>query len=116
MNMHFNVIEENFFEDEGLNWIVVEKGIERKVMAYNEDMMMVKVRFEAGARGSLHKHTHTQITFIESGVFEVVIESKKKILRKGDVFYVPSNIIHGVESLAEGILIDVFNPVREDFL
>lgn len=114
--MPFNVIPKNFKEDETTPWKAVEKGIERKVMAYGDDLMMVKVRFELGAIGSMHKHLHTQVTLIESGVFKVVIHSEKKILRKGDVFYIPSNLLHGVECIEEGVLIDIFHPARKDFL
>jgi len=114
--MELNEVDKNFIEDADKPWVAVEKGIERKVMGYDDDLMMVKVRFETGSTGSLHKHIHTQITFIENGVFEVVIHSEKKILRKGDVFYVPSNILHGVECREAGVLIDVFHPVRKDFL
>ena len=56
------------------------------------------------------------MTNIEKGVFEVEISGVKKVLKAGDVFYVPSNLIHGVVCLEEGVLIDVFNPMREDFI
>ena len=114
--MQLNTIQKNFIEDETMQWATVEKGIDRKVMAYDEALMVVKVRFEAGAIGSIHQHIHTQITFIESGLFEVTIQDEKKILRKGDVFYIPSDISHGVECIEEGMLIDIFNPLRKDFL
>jgi quercetin dioxygenase-like cupin family protein len=105
-----------YIEDETVPWTVVEKGIDRKVMAYNDDLMMVKVRFEAGSIGYLHQHVHTQITYIESGIFEVIVQNGKKILGKGDVFFIPSNIKHGVKCIENGILIDVFNPLRSDFI
>ncbi len=114
--MPFNTISKNFIEDETTPWKPVEKGIERKVMAYGEDLMIVKVRFELGAIGSKHKHVHTQATLIESGVFEVFINGENKVLKKGDVFYIPSDVLHGVLCIEDGILIDVFNPARKDFL
>ena len=105
-----------FIEDDSVPWTVVEKGIDRKIMAYNDDLMMVKVRFEAGFIGYLHQHVHTQITLIESGVFEVNVLNEKKILRKGDVFFIPPNIEHGVKCIEYGILIDIFNPLRNDLI
>lgn len=67
----FDTIQENFIDDPSIPWNAVEKGIDRKVMAYDKELMVVKVRFETDAIGSIHNHLNTQITFIESGVFEV---------------------------------------------
>jgi len=53
--------------------------------------------------------------FIEEGIFEVIIGEKKKILKAGDRYYVQPHIIHGVTCLEAGLLIDPFNPYREDF-
>ena len=39
-----------------------------------------------------------------------------QIIEEGDGLYIPPNILHGVLCLEEEILIDVFSPVREDFL
>ena len=97
-------------------WEHPDKGIKRKVMAYNDQLMLVRVVFEQGAVGTLHEHYHTQISYVESGQFEVEIEGEKKILHQGDAFSVPSHALHGVVCLEAGVLIDVFNPKREDFI
>jgi quercetin dioxygenase-like cupin family protein len=78
--------------------------------------MVVKVEFDAGGIGSLHQHYHTQITHIESGVFEVEIGVEKKILSAGDAFYVAPNTLHGAKCIEKGVLIDIFSPMREDFV
>lgn len=111
-----NKTENIFIESKNIPWENTGKGIERKILAYDKNLMMVKVRFEKGAIGFLHKHLHVQMTYIESGQFEVEVERVKKILKKGDVFYIPSNANHGVVCLEAGVLIDIFNPLREDFL
>jgi quercetin dioxygenase-like cupin family protein len=85
-------------------------------MAFEEKMMLVRVEFEVGAIGTVHKHHHIQMTSVESGVFEVEIAGEKKILKAGDVFYIPANILHGAACLEAGVLIDVFTPMREDFI
>ncbi len=105
-----------FIENETIEWEDVETGIQRKVMAYDEKIMLVKVKFETGGIGILHKHHHSQITHVESGVFEVEIGEEKKILKAGDAFYIPPNVIHGAVCLEAGVLIDVFSPMREDFI
>ncbi|MGF1923230.1 MAG: cupin domain-containing protein [Bacteroidia bacterium] len=102
--------------DSDLPWDDLGAGIKRKIMAHNEQIMLVKVAFEKGAIGTLHQHPHLQMSYVAEGSFEVTVGESLKILTKGDVFFAVSNIIHGVVCLEEGLLIDVFNPAREDFL
>lgn len=85
-------------------------------MTYNDHLMLVKVAFEKGGVGSLHHHPHLQMSYIAEGVFDVSIGEDKKVLNPGDVFFVPSGEVHGVVCLEKGLLIDVFNPARKDFL
>ena len=103
------------FED-GTAWEVAGDGVQRQVMGFGDGLMLVKVKFEKGARGVLHNHLHTQASYVESGVFELSIGDAVKILRKGDGYRVPPNVIHGCVCLEEGMLIDAFSPVRQDFL
>lgn len=94
----------------------VEKGIKRKVLGFNKDLMMVKIFFEKGAVGAKHSHPHSQTSYVEKGKFEVYIDDETRVLNEGDGFYIPPNIEHGVKALKPGILLDVFNPYREDFV
>lgn len=105
-----------FIDNNEIAWEQVDRGVQRKIMAYDDKLMVVKVQFETGGVGSLHQHFHSQITHVESGVFEVEISEEKKVLRAGDAFYIPSNAMHGAVCLEAGVLIDVFSPMREDFI
>ena len=53
-----------------IQWQDAGKGIVRQIMGYDEHLMMVKVKFEQGAVGTLHQHPHTQSTYVASGCFE----------------------------------------------
>jgi len=105
-----------FVENRDVNWEIAGPGIRRKIMAWDEKVMMVKVAFEKGAVGTLHQHPHTQISYVESGSFEVEIGGETNVLGTGDAFYVPSNVVHGAICLEAGVLIDIFSPMREDFI
>ena len=110
-------IETNTFNHSSeIEWEVVGDGVRRKILCYDPNMMMVKVEFETGGIGSLHKHPHIQMSLVEYGQFEVEVDGIKRILNAGDVFYVHSNLVHGVVCLEKGALIDMFNPMREDFV
>lgn len=97
-------------------WEEVGSGIRRKITGYNDDLIMVLVKFDEGRIGTPHNHIHSQSSYMESGSFEVTIGGKTELLQKGDCFFVPPNIVHGVVCKSAGVLIDVFSPIREDFL
>jgi quercetin dioxygenase-like cupin family protein len=78
--------------------------------------MMVCLRFLKGAVGALHHHVHRQVSYVESGSFEITIDGKTTTLQKGDCFFVSPNLVHGVVALEDATLIDIFTPAREDFL
>jgi len=97
-------------------WEDLGNGVQRKIYGYDDQIMLVKAKFEAGAIGPLHEHYHVQVTYVESGVFEMTIGDEKKIIRKGDGYYVPPHAVHGCVCVEPGVLIDVFAPHREDFI
>ncbi|MCF8261179.1 MAG: cupin domain-containing protein [Melioribacteraceae bacterium] len=99
-----------------MEWESVAPGMKRKILGYNDEIMLVKVHFDKGGIGVRHKHRHSQTTYVESGKFEVTVGENTKILKGGDGFYIPPNIEHGAVCLEDGILIDVFSPIREDFM
>ena len=105
-----------FQVDNETPWENPAPGIQRQVYGYDDKIMLVKAKFEKDAVGSLHEHHHSQVTYVESGVFEMTIGDEKKLIRKGDGYYVPPHVIHGCVCLEPGMLIDVFSPLREDFL
>lgn len=99
-----------------LEWKDLGGGVFRQIMGYNNDLMMVKFRFEKGAVGAPHHHIHSQGAMVVSGVFELTINGEKKVLRAGDGYFVEPNIVHGAVCIEEGILVDAFSPLRNDFL
>lgn len=94
----------------------VQEGMRRQILGYNQEIMIVKVLFDAGAEGYQHEHRHSQSTYIESGVFDVTIGGVTQRLQTGDGFYIPPHVMHGAICVEKGVLIDTFSPVREDFL
>lgn len=90
--------------------------VERKVLAYLPDEMIVEVRFEQGAEGTPHRHPHTQCTYVKSGEFVFTIEGQDFTVREGDTLAFAPNEQHGCVCREQGVLIDVFTPMREDFM
>ncbi|WP_147635079.1 cupin domain-containing protein [Treponema pectinovorum] len=92
------------------------EGVTRRVLAYSDDLMCVENSFKKGAVGALHHHPHTQITYIVSGKFEFEIDGVKKVVQKGDTMLKMHDVVHGCVCLEEGLLLDIFNPYRKDFV
>ena len=92
-------------------------GVVRKVLAYSENLMNVELKFEKGAIGVKHSHPHEQIGYIISGSLLFQEEGKEdKVLVTGDSYYVEPNAVHGVVALEDTMLLDIFTPMRKDFV
>ena len=107
---------EKYIVTKETEWEKLGKGVSRKFLGYDNQIMMVKVKFDKGALGAPHQHFHTQATYCISGKFEFEIDGDKKIIAAGDGVYIQPNLLHSAICLEEGMLIDTFSPVREDFL
>ena len=94
----------------------VGEGLTRQLFGYNDSILMARVEFDAGAVGEIHSHPHSQVSYVESGEFDVHIDGVEKRLGPGDSFYIDPNVKHGAVCRKAGVLLDVFSPAREDFL
>ena len=95
---------------------VTSPGVTRRVLAYTGGVMCVENQFEKGAVGALHSHPHTQITYVLSGAFAFTIDGETRTVRQGDTLLKEDGVEHGCTCLEAGALLDVFAPMREDFV
>lgn len=91
-------------------------GVTRKILSYSENLMSVELKFEKGAVGALHKHPHEQIGYIVSGKLELLGGEEKVVLETGDTYYMAPDEEHGVIALEDTVLLDIFTPMRMDFV
>src|SRR5689334_12933134 len=91
-------------------------GIQRQ-MIVGQNVMMVRFTFEPFLVTPEHTHPHEQMTLVIKGKVKFTIEGKTHILSAGDVLHFPPHNRHGATMLEEEVvLIDIFSPIREDFL
>jgi quercetin dioxygenase-like cupin family protein len=91
-------------------------GIERQ-MFVGEKLMICRFRFAPFLVTPEHAHPHEQMSLVVSGRIRFFIEGEERIASPGDVLHFPSNCLHGATMMEEEVvLIDIFTPVREDFL
>ena len=92
------------------------EGVTRRILAYTDNLMCVENQFEKGAVGPIHSHPHTQITYVVKGMFSFTINEETHTVRTGDTLLKEDGVPHGCVCLEEGILLDIFTPMREDFI
>lgn len=92
------------------------EGVVRRVLAYSKDVMCVENTFEKGAVGAMHSHPHTQITYVLEGEFSFTIDGETRVVRKGDTLLKENGVVHGCVCLKPGALLDIFTPMRKDFV
>lgn len=105
-----------FMHNRDADAVACEPGVSRKILAYNDALMMCEIRFEKGARGYVHAHPHTQITYVAKGSFRFTVGGDTRTVVQGDSILIPPDAPHGVEALEDSMLVDVFHPMREDFI
>ncbi len=86
----------------------------RQVLAYNQNLMLVRHRFLKGWKGTSHSHPHEQLVYIVSGRIQFVGDGKAIELRAGDSVIVKGNVEHQAAALEDSEVLDVFAPCRED--
>jgi len=92
------------------------KGVHLKTLVYGDQTLLTEVRFEKGAVIPLHGHSHEQTGYLVSGYMEFLVDGKHINAKPGDSWNIPGNIEHGATALEESVVIEVFSPVREDYL
>lgn len=105
-----------FVLDKDVTSEVTENGVERKVKGYLDDLMVVELHWKKDQVGALHRHPHRQCTYVLSGAFESTVDDKKQVLHPGDCVYTAGDQLHGLVALEDGVILDIFTPIRQDFL
>jgi quercetin dioxygenase-like cupin family protein len=94
----------------------IGEGIDRQ-MVVGERLMMCRLTLQPHVETPVHSHPHEQMTIVERGRVRFTIDGGSRLVAAGDVLHFPPNVAHGATMLDEEVvLIDIFTPVREDFL
>lgn len=84
-------------------------------LIHTDGMTVAHVRLEEGSILPEHHHPHEQVTNVLSGELEMTVGGETKVCRAGDAVVIPSNVPHSARTIKECRVIDVFQPVREDY-
>jgi quercetin dioxygenase-like cupin family protein len=91
-------------------------GIDRKTLAYGEKTLITEFRMRKGAVLPRHRHPHEQTGYLACGRIRLFIGSGQYEAQAGDSWCIPGGVEHGADILEESVAVEVFSPVREDYI
>ncbi len=91
-------------------------GVQMKTVNYGEKTLMTEFRLKKGSSVPAHSHYHEQTGYLISGRMELVIGSETYKVEPGDSWNIPSHTEHFATVIEDSVAIEVFSPVREDYL
>ena len=93
----------------------ITEMISQKIIA-GEREMLAQIYLKRGAQVPVHAHDSEQMTYILQGALKVVVAGDEITVREGEVLHIPSGVPHQSEALEDTFELDVFSPIREDWL
>jgi quercetin dioxygenase-like cupin family protein len=94
---------------------VMSDMISRKIVT-GDKAMVAQVFLKKDAVVPEHHHESEQITYILEGALKFEIEGKEIVVRKGEVLAIPSNVSHRAVALEDTLDLDIFSPIRTDWI
>src|SRR5713101_3050075 len=94
---------------------IMSDMISRKIVT-GDKAMVAQVFLKKDAVVPEHHHESEQITYIVEGALKFELEGKVVIVRKGEVLHIPSNVPHRAVALEDTLDVDIFAPIRTDWL
>ena len=91
-------------------------GVELKTLVHGDNTLMTEFLLEACHQFPRHSHPHEQTGYLVKGHIRLTIGVNEFEVRPGDSWCIPGNVEHGAEVIKDSVAIEVFSPVREDYL
>lgn len=91
-------------------------GVDFLVLSMGSNTMVTKMLYKDKDRVPFHSHESEQSGYVISGKYKLIFENEEHYLQKGDSYSILSNVEHSIEIIEEGEVIDIFSPIREDYI
>ena len=105
-----------FYASDSNGYQQLLEGVKLKTLVYGEKTLLTEFQLGMGRTLPGHSHPHEQTGYLVAGRIRLFIDEERVEAEPGDSWCIPSNVEHGAEILADSIAIEVFSPVREDYL
>jgi len=93
----------------------VTEMLSRKIVT-GEREMLAQVYLKRGCLVPMHSHEAEQMTYVLQGALKFLIGGEDITVREGEVLHIPSRVPHQAEALEDTFELDIFSPIRQDWL
>jgi quercetin dioxygenase-like cupin family protein len=93
----------------------VTEMISRKLVT-GVRQMLAQIYLKKGAIVPVHSHESEQMTYVLQGALKFLIDGEEITVREGEVLHIPSWVEHQAEALDDTFELDLFSPIRQDWL
>ena len=97
-------------------YINVFDGIKRKTLVYGDNTLLTEFILEKGKTLPIHSHPQEQTGYLVSGHIILIINGKRHEMKSGDSWAIPGNAEHGAETIENSVAVEIFSPVRKDYI
>ena len=94
----------------------VFEGIDRKTLVFGDKTLLSEFRLKKGSTLPFHSHPHEQTGYLVSGRVNVLVGEETFEAEPGDSWCISGDMDHGAKPLMDSVVVEVFSPVREDYL
>ena len=91
-------------------------GVQLKTRVFGSKTLLAEFRFKKGNRIPSHQHPYEQTGYMVSGNLCLTIGDERFDVAPGDSWCIPGGVQHGVVIIEDSVAVEVFSPVREDYL
>lgn len=99
-----------------VNYYEAIPNVHQKTLVYGEKTLLAEFKLEKGVVLPDHSHPHEQTGYLVSGRIDLIVEGQTHEAVPGDSWSIPGNMVHRAIAHEESIVVEVFSPVREDYL
>ena len=97
-------------------WTNPLPGIGLRTRVYGVRTLMAEFRLEEGSSLPMHAHPHEQSGYLVAGHLRLTVGDQLHDMLPGDAWCITGDVVHGAEALEDSVAIEVFSPVREDYM
>ncbi len=105
-----------FYKKDLNGYETVLDGVQKKTLVYGEHTLMTEFHLKAGSLLPGHDHPHEQSGYLTEGRIRLHIRDEAFLTEAGDSWCIPGGVRHSAEALTDAVAVEVFSPVREDYL
>ncbi len=105
-----------FYQKDDAGYHCPISGIRQKTLVYGKNTLMTEFILEAGSVLPMHRHPHEQTGYLLTGKLELTVGAETRVVSAGDAWCVPGDCIHGATVLEDSVAVEVFSPVRTEYI